>query len=229
MRRHLRRDPLRRPWLAVGAFMVIVLLPGCTDADGLTHPTPTPDPSPETVLGDGTVAETEIYRESLDESWASIASMDPQAVRPETAIIRYVTIKDHFRLVADCVNEQGFTANLGADGGISFGEVPPAQGTALNIALYVCTASYPLEDKYTLPPTEDQLRRLYEYQANESVACLRALGYTISAPPSLQQFIDTFNTQDAWSPFAEALATATEVEAIEANAACPQQPDDWWG
>jgi hypothetical protein len=231
MRPDRHRDRLGRSAVTVGLLCVIVLLTGCTDSDrGVgSASTPAPVAGSGTVLGDGTAAETEIYRESLDARWASIASLDPKAVRPETAIVRYVTMEEHFGLVADCVNEQGFAADLGADGGIRFGEVPKAQGTALNVAVYVCQASYPLEDKYTLPPTEDQLRRLYEYQANDSVACLTALGYTVSPPPSLQEFLDTFNTQDAWSPFAEALATATEEESIEANAACPQQPDDWWG
>jgi hypothetical protein len=226
----------RRGALAL-SLLTVAVITGCTAEGGevvATDPTVSASASPpDTAISaeppEGAALETEIYRETLDASWSAIVSLDPSAIRPRTEIVRYVTIEEHFDLVAECVTAQGFPATASADGSVSFGVVPQAQASALNIAVYVCQASYPMEDKYMVPPNEDQLRRLYEHYVGDSIGCLTALGYTISRPPSLQQFLDTVDTKDSWSPFAEALATAGEAEYVRVNATCPQQPEDWWG
>lgn len=52
--------------------------------------------------------------------------------------------------------------------------------------------------------------------------CLMELGYTISEPPSVDAFIESWAT-GPWSPYSDVVDVANREQWAEANEKCPQQ------
>ncbi len=200
-------------------------------AVGLTGCTPgQPDPTANAPLVDGSVAETELYRQTIDERWDAVAARFPGAKRPETGIVRYVELDEYFPTLASCMTEGGFPAEAVAEGTV-FGDFPAEQAEAHELRYYTCLASYPAYDRYYLPFTKDQLRRVYVYYVEEATPCLEALGYAIDPPPSEQVFVDTYySPAGAWSPYSSAIEQADTAgeDWYDVLAVCPQTPNKLW-
>ncbi len=208
--------------LVTSAIMagVFLSLAGCS-AEGTTEvPVEVPEAS-----ADGSA----VYQAYMDEKWANILSMFPDAERPETSIVRYLEDNEFWVNLAACMEEEGFPAEALAGGGVRFGDVPSSQALAHNLAFFTCEARYPLMDKYWADITEDQLRRLYAHHVDESIPCLQGMGYEVEPPPSIQQYLSTFHSEDQWNPFNAPLAlTRSNEEGDLIYATCPYTPERWW-
>ncbi len=138
---------------------------------------------------------------------------------PEVAPVKYVTLETQDAHIKACMSEQGFEPDSeGAYG------APTGQMTVLNTALYVCSASYPLEDKYERPYSIEQKRIIYDYFVGSLVPCLTEHGFTPPEAPSFETFLATAGTAEEYNPFQVALATA-DAETVERVAAeCPLLP-----
>jgi hypothetical protein len=121
----------------------------------------------------------------------------------------------------DCMRSAGWNVTRLPDGGWSI-KVPPEQRDAYDAAQATCAAALgPIPT--VVPLTEADIRARYEYLVRMR-DCLIALGYTISEPPSVEQFVDSWES-GPWSPYND-LADQTGPGAWEqANEACPQVPE----
>lgn len=161
----------------------------------------------------------------LDEQWAQVIAVFPNAVRPDTTKVREIEPEDWASVIAGCLDEQGFQTVVRADGGIENPGVPSAQQEALAVAKFVCGASYPFSEKYSQPLTETQLSRLYEFWVGESVPCLQSFGLNPPPAPTLAVFLEQYGTADGWHPFI-VFGTLSGPRYDEVFVACPQAPDD---
>nr|BFF12453.1 hypothetical protein GCM10025699_37560 [Microbacterium flavescens] len=167
------------------------------------------------------------YDQMLDERWAQVIAVFPDAVRAETTKVREIKPEAWALTIAGCLEEQGFQTIVRVDGGIESPGVPAAQQEALAVAQFVCGAAYPFAEKYSLPLTDAQLSQLYAFWLEESVPCLQSFGLDTPPAPTLAVFLETYESPDMWRPFV-GLGSLTGDRYEEVVAACPQAPDDLW-
>jgi hypothetical protein len=127
---------------------------------------------------------------------------------------------EYIPLLAACLREHGWPAEIRADGGLSVDSLADDQRQAFMAARGECEAEIG-----SLPPAppldEEQIRQRYEFLLGAR-QCLIDLGYPISDPPTVETFIETYAT-GPWSPFNDlADQTTSEHEWLEANERCPQ-------
>lgn len=117
-----------------------------------------------------------------------------------------------------------------ADGGITTGNLPPAQEESFNLAMFTCMAQYPLDPKYSATLTDDRLGVLYEYYVKTLTPCLEAQGYSVTPAPSKSTFIDTYYDK-TWTPYVDLnnAFVGTQAEWDRINGACPQWPENFFG
>ncbi|RIK14697.1 MAG: hypothetical protein DCC50_10430 [Acidobacteria bacterium] len=132
---------------------------------------------------------------------------------------------DEVRLA--CMAEQGFpsTVDQWEQEGIPF-EVGHEDDLAR--ANYVCTAMYPVDEKYLRPFSLHQLRLLYDWRVEQTVPCMRADGVEVPEPPSFETFVGEYAATGYrhWSP-RSAVELPSEIEADPGFADwCPDTPPD---
>ncbi|MBF0671341.1 MAG: hypothetical protein IR160_02000 [Salinibacterium sp.] len=165
--------------------------------------------------------------DSLRLEWDALKREYPEALMPEVERVRFVPPEEWAEAMAACLSTEGFPAEVTPDGGVQR-QVAAGQAMASDIASYVCNAKYPMDPQYEVKLNESQLRYLYKYYNNSLVPCLEDEGFRIPRAPSLQVFIDSYGTPDAWTPYAS-LVGQPIVGWIELNDACPQNPDGLFG
>ena len=195
--------------LAVPAALVAVLVTGCSAA---------PTPGPRNL------------EEGL-EGWDLVLEHYPDAVRPEAALVRSVSMDERGSVMAQCLSEEGFPgATPGALGSYRIADVPSEQDEAFMIANYVCNVRYPLDPKYDVQLTDSQLSVLYTYFSDSLAPCLEGLGFDVPPRPSEQSFIDSYEETGGWPIYdGVAAAVSDETEWNQVNRECPQLPVDLYG
>lgn len=114
----------------------------------------------------------------------------------------------------DCLRDQG----LRVDESGEQPEIEAADGQ-LEAALAACEAILGPEPAVA-PATDEEITSLYE-QSLEAAACIEALGYSISAPPSLEEYIESYRLSfesgggpPPWNPHSQVQADVEQ--------SCPQ-------
>ncbi|KQP71390.1 hypothetical protein ASF40_06345 [Microbacterium sp. Leaf288] len=154
-----------------------------------------------------------------------MAAKYPDAERPTVAVVRYVDRFEWAGTVADCMTESGFEAEAQPNGMLAVNE-DAAQAMASDVAQWSCMVMYPLEEKYTRPFDEAQLQALYEYQTTTLTICLQEAGVEVSAPPSLEVFEQTWQTNEQWSPYLDVAASPLGMDQVnELSTECPELPE----
>ena len=126
------------------------------------------------------------------------------------------------RLTVQCLQDHGFPVTLVPPGdGISFLSVPHSQNQLAQQHLEACHAGLNLPEFEW--PSPEQIEVMYRYYVALR-ECLIAEGYTVSEPPSLDQYIDSFTT-GPWSPY-ENVPGDSGWDAIQMK--CPQGPPGGW-
>jgi len=211
---------------------VALTLSGCAAPDeGAAQPTKL-EPSGSSKSVQASVSDDPWQQNVLDGLWKRIVAEYPDATRPDVEVVRSIAPQEVGDVFASCFEDQGFAAEALPDGGVLPAQVPEEQDEALFIAQYVCTAKYPIAEQYRQPPSEDQLRTLYEYYTGQLSDCLIARGYAIdpSEAPSLATFIETYGKVGAWSPYAIVVeSNPTQDQWYETEKACPQSPPGLFG
>lgn len=125
-------------------------------------------------------------------------------------------------LTVQCVQDHGFAVSLIPPGdGISFQSVPPDQNQLAGQYLDACTTGLNLPE-YEQASAE-QLEVVYHYYLTLR-DCLIAEDYTVSEPPSLDAFVDSYYSDTGpWTPYANVVS---DWEAIQLK--CPQSPPGGW-
>lgn len=130
--------------------------------------------------------------------------------------------EEYLPRLADCLRGAGWNVQLDADGGMSLQSLTAEQRPAFIAAKDACE-----QQIGTLPPpeplSEQQIRNQYAYLL-EVRQCLQKLGYTISEPPTVDAFTDSWAT-GPWSPYDD-LEHVSQQQWTEANQKCPQTPSD---
>jgi hypothetical protein len=197
-RHHLREcSLLRMRWypLGIGSLVLlgVVSMTGCDTAG---------QSSPRTDIN------TEAYLQSNSRALATqLGITNP----PDVALIRLVTLDDWDEIQRACLQDEGFDVEETVDGqGVHY---PPIEDLALaaslNLSIYTCEVKYPLDQKYTVPLTDGQLRDLYEYRSQGLVSCLDKEGYEV--------FVQTGGS---WSPYEDISVPDEDLKRIFES--CPQ-------
>jgi hypothetical protein len=191
----------------------------------------TPDRSREEVPETGsatTASSQESERGPTDDEATSTTG------HPGVVPVRVIHPDEFAAVMASCVTEQGFVATVRRDGGVQFPSVAEEQGPALEAAIDLCGALYPVDTRFTEPLGREQLEFLYGWFVDESVPCLENQGFAGFSPPSLETFIEEFDTEDTWAPYRDIeqqLMVMSETELFDLQEICPQSPpaDDLFG
>lgn len=150
---------------------------------------------------------------------------------PQVQVVTWTeTRRENSTLVARCLQDAGFLAIADPLGGVGFEPgVPDAQEAALNQALYICNAQYPLDPAKTLDWSEDQLGLVYDYWDQYYIPCMEAHGHPVDTTnrPSREVYIGAFHTSERfdWWPNEEfqKLPPADQEELINT---CPPYPPE---
>ena len=111
---------------------------------------------------------------------------------------------------------------MSPDGDSMTADIPPEQRSAFMAAKDACEAQIG-EPPTPRPLSEQEIRDRYDYLV-QARQCLIDLGYTMSEPPSVDEFIDSWAT-GPWSPYNDLADQTTRQQWEEANQECPQTPD----
>lgn len=125
---------------------------------------------------------------------------------------------EYFPLLAECLGNAGFVAEVLPDGSLRYEFGTAAQRPALEAAKAECESTFGVPPP-PRPLTESELRQLYSSLV-ESRECLMGLGYDLPSPPSQDRFIESYQI-DPWSPFNDLGITGAN-EWAELSRTCPQ-------
>lgn len=122
-------------------------------------------------------------------------------------------------MYVECMADRGWEVeDVTGDGGFSPGEIPNEQVDELNDATFACWAEADVRPEYF---TQSEWEA-WHTGLMETTRCLEAEGYSISDPPSLQQFIDS---QGEWTPYG-ALLQSGAIQGFDLPAlqeVCPEE------
>jgi hypothetical protein len=119
-----------------------------------------------------------------------------------------------------CLRDRGWSITPTDDGGWRI-DVPNGQQGAYSSAREECIAELgPMPSTPVL--TESDIRERYAYLVRAR-QCLIDLGYSITDPPTVERFLDTW-ASGPWSPYIELGDQTSPAEWEVANRACPQVP-----
>ncbi len=138
---------------------------------------------------------------------------------PVFTVTRTISPEEQPHVQASCMTDQGFPPR--SDGAFY---APNEQAAAMHMALYKCTAEYPLDEKYVRPLSDGQLKVVYDYYVGTLAPCLRAQGHDVGAPPTLDTFQSTAGTAAEYSPYAQLGGDVTDVELQALAQDCPALP-----
>lgn len=168
---------MRRGEVGAIAAAVSIGLTGCTADDR------SPGPSEAAAVTD-VVDAPEHYETTMRSHALSLGIDDPPAVRP----VRVVRPDEVEQLIATCLTELGFPATADPNGGVGY-ESAPGQELAGAVAEYTCLGRYPLADQYVQPLSREQRVVYYDWQVDEVLPCLTALGYPAPEIPSRDVYL----------------------------------------
>jgi len=135
---------------------------------------------------------------------------------PVVEVVRVVEPAEQPALIEECMAEAGFESDGGG------WAVPVDQKDALGLAMYICYAQYPIDDKYLTPLTDIQREKIYRYWVDVRSPCLEDMGYEIPDPPTLESWLAG---GEDWAPHYY-LGHLSVDEAQVAQTRCPENPPD---
>jgi len=184
----------------LGAFVVVVLTllgAGCSRAEqGSSGRPPTPQESQGPSAAD---------HDARDRQLAAMAKDFGLASPPPTDVVRWVDDAEETTVIAGCLTEAGFEVTNVTSLGYDLA-VPEEQESALDLALYVCTAQYPVPSgDASAPPTEEHIRAVYDFYTKTLAPCLTNEGHEPPPAPSWEKFRADYadGTSTIWEPFAD--------------------------
>ncbi len=217
-RRHKPHQATRSARSIIGvALTAVLMLAGCASGELNSEDA---DPQP-------TGSSSAYLQSQADERWQFVQNKYPGAKRPEVDVVRHVDRTEWATVVAECLTEAGFVAWPEPNGLLATNPGGSGQDEAHAIANYVRFVQYPLEEKYTQPFSDEQLRALYLYQTTTLIKCLRDAGVEVAGTvPSNEVFKETRFTAKHWSPYPDMpTANLSSDQIYELELACPETPE----
>jgi len=195
---------------------------------GCTGPGGSPSSPASAVPDDWNLTPADIdnqYEEFLTDLVVKYGLDEPVEADP----IRFVSAEEWAVAQVNCLNEKGFPANVGAQGGVTYGDIPAEQGPAQRRAAASCEAEYPIDPRYSMQLPRSRALAQYGFLVNTLAPCVEAQGYAVSTPPSESTWMDDYYaTGQAWDPFDEAasqIAVGSD-DLDDLYQACPPLSDD---
>jgi hypothetical protein len=203
---------------------VVLVLAGCAPTP--SGDTPNPTTSTSTMVISGSDVNPQQPGEEFEE-WKSFLADRFRLENPpqDVEFERYTSPDEYAAVMVPCLTEQGIPARSLPDGGVTIGEMPEDQWILANEAMYRCLVRFPTHPRYTEPPTEDQIRLIYEYWTGELAECLENEGYPVSQPPTFPVFLASYGASgvEQWHPYPEDDPRLQDPdEWYRLNEVCPQ-------
>lgn len=124
---------------------------------------------------------------------------------PNGELIAYVPVEEWASRQADCLSDSGFSARPNLQGGVTFGDVPEGQRSALKEAAASCEIQYPVDPRIQMQLPTTRAANQYSFLVDTQYSCVLGLGYSVSDPPSEQVWMESYYSGAAtWDPFSEA-------------------------
>lgn len=173
------------------AALAVLLLTGCTAAAQVP-------PEPTGAELDDLIA-TE-----LDFQWQYVG-LTPDAPRPTVDRVRVVSLDESEEVHRQCMVDAGYE-----DFRLVEAEIYGGASTMERLAIYTCSAMYPVPPSSYGLFSQAQLDYLYDFYVEVTVPCLEGSGVSVSAMPSREQFVaPATQLLRLWTPYS---AMATDVD-----------------
>ena len=155
-----------------------------------------------------------------DAAWATVTDRYPDAKRPEAKFVRAFTVDQRLPVIVGCLAELGFETAISREGGGYEFLNPIPEKTEL--AQYVCNVRFPVNKGEVKIASELTLSDMYDYFVNELTPCLEREGFTISAPTSKAEFVETWPHQ-SFNPYFDIDSNLPEAQGLAER--CPHHGD----
>lgn len=210
---------LRHPWALAGLLIIAVTLGGgCASS---AERTPAASPSDAMAVFKPTEADIDSRERALDD----LARHNGIDAPPEVEVVRWIPQRELAVTMAHCLKAEGWDVQNISDAGYDM-SYPEEQASAVARSEYICTARYPIPAGDPGGPSESHIRAVYDFYTAELAACIAAEGYDVTAAPTWETFLSTYNstTEGPWTPFDGLRGpdglSGDDLRALEA--ACPE-------
>ncbi len=158
--------------------------------------------------------------------WAAeMAGISHVSNPPEVELKRFVATSEWAQVQVDCMIQAGFSASANPQGGIEYADVPKEQGSALNLAAYVCQLQYPVDPRTHLALPRVRAEMQYDWLVSSVYPCVASQGYTVSAPPTRDTWLDQYYSHESyWDPYVQANPDTDGLDRL--YEACPHDAPD---
>lgn len=167
-------------------------------------------------------------KQASDNERSLLEQTSPGVTVPTVARVRYVRPLEWAATAAKCIGQSGFSTSVGQDGGIESGTIPHGQSGAYALAAYTCKVQYPIDPKYSVPYSTQELDYLYHYFTKTLTPCLTKHKQNVLSTPSRQRFGDTYGKDESWDPYTN-VSGISEKEFGQLKAKCPELPSGFRG
>jgi hypothetical protein len=192
---------------AVGVAALALTMAACSS----------PEPVDAFDPGELTADEQATVEANLAEWAETYGISDP----PDVEIVRFVSSSEWSATMVNCLQRQGYDAQLGNGGSFQV-EFGPGQAEAGDLDQYECAAQYPVRPDQTGPLNDEQKDATFQYLTVDLVECLAAEGYETTDVPSEATFMDGFDQSPPWNPYAQIYSSSITREDLQAlESACP--------
>ena len=155
----------------------------------------------------------------LDLQWHYIG-LTPDSPRPTVQVVRFISEDEAKQVYSDCMTESGFPF-YGSNGPTDRAD------NYERLAIYVCTAKYPLPPANYGVFSAAQHDYLYDYYLDTLIPCLRSAGIRLAAVPSREEYKskDSFS----WNPLQDLSGVTDDLRFVLESrcAAYPQGFDPY--
>lgn len=213
---------MHRILFTLGVALAVLMTAGCAPTPA-TEVASIPLPVVE-KLSDAALAE--LAEQDQAAALEFLLRQFPDATAPVVERERFIEPEESVTVIPNCLTEQGFPTVGGADGSWTT-ETRTQDVEKLGLARYTCSMKFPVNPKYSARLNESQIAYIYNYQTQILTPCLEDAGYTVDAPPSLEDFVASyFSSEAGWQPYehvnAGGLTASLYVQ-------CPQSPEHLFG
>lgn len=160
--------------------------------------------------------------------WTSFAYQYPGVERPAVERIAFVASGTWAAAYARCLRFQGVTNAVAKNEVLYYGAAPGAE-LETDLALYVCSAEFPVDPRTQGYLSAAQISYLADYFENRTAPCLRLLGYTIPEPSLREQFATPSLVGALWTPYDFVGRVGGSAPWALIDLRCPPPPQDVFG